>query len=549
MRPCHRSTALTQIAECRLSIPFLVLGAVLAQLTLGCGGGGSSGGSSVTSLDPPPEPEPPGEVPASPFTGHVDQARIRSGAMRFRELFIIGDELFETAFNSLDGVGALRLPDSTAHPTRFSRSPPGGGRFTGPNGQACNACHNVPFGTSAGEASSNVLQDPARAGLPPFNTRNTISLFGSGLIQRLAEEMTEELLLVQDEASASALPGGPPVSRPLAAKGISFGSISASRDGGGVLTIDMSAVEGVSSDLVIRPFGWKGGVPTVRAFVRDAARNELGMEADELVVKTPADGPDPDGDGVEGELSVGDITALTIYVAAQESPTTRERMARLRQMAPPGAEFEAASRRGSSLFSEALCDSCHVRELRILDPIFEEPTLRGGGNYRDEEMDPAATSLDPAAPLRFDLGADGDFPRAERHPAGGLRVPLFGDLKRHFMGSALADSQTSPVVRASGQLLISGEEFTTVAVGIFLTPELWGVGNTGPWLHDGRAATLEEAIRLHGVASPSPPGDPARSEAQDSRDAFEAFSAGNKEDLVTFLRSLILFERPVAEEE
>ncbi|HVR73985.1 MAG TPA: di-heme oxidoredictase family protein, partial [Planctomycetota bacterium] len=96
---------------------------------------------------------------------------------------------------------------------------------------------------------------------------------------------------------------------------------------------------------------------------------------------------------------------------------------------------------------------------------------------------------------------------------------------------------------------ISGGAFGTVAVGVFLTPELWGVGNSGPWLHDGRAGTLEEAISLHGVASPPPPGDPGRSEAQDSRDLFEAFSAGDKVDLVTFLRSLILFELPEAEGE
>ena len=33
-----------------------------------------------------------------------------------------------------------------------------------------------------------------------------------------------------------------------------------------------------------------------------------------------------------------------------------------------------------------------------------------------------------------------------------------------------------------------------IAPDEFLTPELWGVGNTGPWLHDGRAATLDEAV-------------------------------------------------------
>ena len=31
----------------------------------------------------------------------------------------------------------------------------------------------------------------------------------------------------------------------------------------------------------------------------------------------------------------------------------------------------------------------------------------------------------------------------------------------------------------------------------FLTRPLWGVADTGPWLHDGRARTLLEAIQFH----------------------------------------------------
>ncbi|HEX6986936.1 MAG TPA: di-heme oxidoredictase family protein, partial [Planctomycetaceae bacterium] len=36
------------------------------------------------------------------------------------------------------------------------------------------------------------------------------------------------------------------------------------------------------------------------------------------------------------------------------------------------------------------------------------------------------------------------------------------------------------------------------------TPPLWGVADSAPYLHDGRAATLDEAIRLHaGQAEPA----------------------------------------------
>jgi hypothetical protein len=505
------------------------------------GSGRSGGGSEATSLDPPAGPEPPGEAPAFPFVDHVDQAAIAGGRIGFRELFVLGDEIFGAAFNSLDGVGALRLPEGGALPGRFSRLPPGGGRFTGPNAQACEGCHNDPFGTSAGSAASNVLQDPARAGLPPFNARNTISLFGSGMVQRLAEEMTEELLSIRDAALAAALPGGAPVERELRAKGIAFGAIRASRDAAGNTAIDASAVRGVSPDLVVRPFGWKGDVPTLRVFTRGAARNELGIEADELVERDPSGLADPDGDGVEGELSVGDVTAMTVYIAAQETPASLERLARDGLLAPPGQDFSAAADRGRALFEAIGCAECHAPELRLNDPVFEEPTRRGGGGYLDGDLDPATSGYDPERPFRFHLGRQGDLPRPEPHAAGGLRVRLFGDLRRHRMGGGLADPQETPVLTAESRPLVFDGAVVKVDRLEFLTPELWGVGSTGPWLHDGRAASLEEAVLLHG--EDSPPVDPLdRSEAQEARDRFTALGASEREDLVTFLRSLVLFE-------
>jgi len=524
-----------------LSRAFLLL-AVLACGASGCKKGGSSGSSGAGAVAPP------GDQPNFPFLAHVDQGRITRGRIQFGELFFLGDELFAAEFNALDGVGVLALPDGTAFPGRFSRVPPGGGRFTGPNAQACEGCHNSPLPTSAGEAASNVIQDPALSGVGPFNTRNTISLFGSGAIQRLAEEVTEDLLAIRSEAAAAALPGGPAVTRELVSKGLSFGSITATRNVGGDVSFDTSEVEGIDPDLVVRPFGWKGNMTTLRDFVRGAAQNELGMEADELVAKDPMGRSDPDGDDVEGELSVGDVTAMTVYVAAQEIPQSLDRLVRDGLAPPPTSESAALARRGRALFSQIGCADCHVPELRLDDPVFEEPTLRGGGNYTDTEMDPALTFLDPAQPFRFHLVREGDFPRLEPHPSGGARVALFGDLKRHAMGSRLADAQPTAVKGADGrQVEVDGTPLE-VPVNVFLTPELWGAGSTGPWLHDGRAGTLEEAVLLHGDDVPPAPGDPDRSEAQEARDAFAALSAEDRLAVVEFLRTLLLFALPEEEE-
>jgi CxxC motif-containing protein (DUF1111 family) len=70
---------------------------------------------------------------------------------------------------------------------------------------------------------------------------------------------------------------------------------------------------------------------------------------------------------------------------------------------------------------------------------------------------------------------------------------------------------------------------------VFLTENLWGVGSTPPYLHDGRATSLSEAIREHG------------GEAQASRDRFLRLTAREQRDLVRFLKNLVLFKAPEEE--
>lgn len=95
-----------------------------------------------------------------------------------------------------------------------------------------------------------------------------------------------------------------------------------------------------------------------------------------------------------------------------------------------------------------------------------------------------------------------------RSPRG--LIPAYSDLLLHDMGPALADD----VVMG----LASGSEFRT--------QPLWGVVAVGPYLHDGRADTLDEAIRLHG------------GEAEASRAAYEALDDAGRGQILAFLASL-----------
>ncbi len=91
-------------------------------------------------------------------------------------------------------------------------------------------------------------------------------------------------------------------------------------------------------------------------------------------------------------------------------------------------------------------------------------------------------------------------------------VRAYTDLLLHDMGPDLADN------------FIFGDVGDTTQE--FRTQPLWGISDVGPYLPDGRAGTLSEAILLHG------------GEAQLSRNAFTGLSAEDQADLIHFLESL-----------
>ena len=473
---------------------------------------------------------------------HADQEEFYNlvvsghGEEAFELAFEEGDELFETTFNALDGGGA-----NVGNGQRFTRVPradlAGAGqwadhfpeRATGPNGQACNECHRLPFDDGAGDVSGNVIRDPLHsASLGSFIQRNTPHVFAPGAIQVLAEEMTEDLHGDRNDAKALACAFGVGF-KLLSAKGVSFGAITAVRTHSNPcqVTFSTSHVQGVDPDLVIRPFQWKGSVAFVRDFNRGASHNELGMQAVEIT----GDGVDGDGDGVVDEMTIGDQTALAVYLAAQPRPVSSLELNALGLITPPlTADQIAAIGRGFTSFDQIGCDGCHRPLLRADDPVFSEPSQNA--NYRDATFpagqDPIAELVDPAAAVTFDLtedqpdnvielpdGSEVHLGSFEKDSQGRAIVRLFGDLKRHNLGSGLAESIDEVGTGAS----------------TFLTENLWGVGSTAPYMHDGRATTLTEAILEHG------------GEASSSRQTFQNLNTGKKRDVIAFLESLVLFKQ------
>jgi hypothetical protein len=483
----------------------------------------------------------------------------------FNLAFERGDTIFGNTFNAVDGSGVnVGTGERYSHVPRadlkgpqqwFNHTP---ARVTGPNAAGCFECHNIPVEDGAGLPSGNVHRDPTRSGsMGSFIQRNTPHLFASGAIQRLAEEMTDDLRTKVATAIAQCQTVGCTVSVTLTTKGINYGTVVITRgpndppippnnctgtdaipfidpaDCLAGVTANITGLVGISKDLVVRPFQWKGSVAFVRDFNRDASNQEIGMQAVEMA----GEEVDGDFDGVVNELRVGDQTALALYIAGQPRPTTRQELTKLNLL--PTAErvgsAEAASiGRGSTAFGQIGCATCHVPSLTINKAIFSEPSQNP--NFRDKlfpaGQDPLTRALNPATAVKFDLtkdqpdnrvivnGAEVRFGALEKGSASGSGiVRLYGDLKRHNMGPRLAEQVDEVGTGAS----------------VFLTENLWGVGSTPPYLHDGRATTLTEAILEHG------------GEAQASRDAFAALSTASKTDVITFLNNLVLFT--VAEEE
>ncbi|HVR28963.1 MAG TPA: hypothetical protein VMS86_05455, partial [Thermoanaerobaculia bacterium] len=261
--------------------------------TAGTEGGGAASSPPAVELT---------EKPAFPLPAHLESADIAAGRPGHGGLFEAGRLLFHTAFNGLDGVGMAKLPNGeTIH--RFALTPPGG-ILLSPASQSCGGCHNLPFPGGGGASHTHVAQDGDLDGLPPFNVRSTTSLFGNGILQLLAQEITEDLQAARDDAAAAAREApGTAVSRELESKGVSYGAISATADAQGEVRFDLSAVEGVDPDLVVRPIGWKGNITTIRGIVMGAASIGMGMQAEEFVWRSPGGeaNPDLDADGVTRE--------------------------------------------------------------------------------------------------------------------------------------------------------------------------------------------------------------------------------------------------------
>ena len=163
---------------------------------------------------------------------------------------------------------------------------------------------------------------------------------------------------------------------------------------------------------------------------------------------------------------------------------------------------------------------------RRFDDSFASKARKDGYTFNLSELQPVdeagAEGTELSAPLSESL------PRLASNADGSVDVPLFTDFKRHKMGTLLSEPAGEEFRQATD---VEKPTLAGVAEDQFLTRPLWGVADTGPWLHDGRAQSLMEAILLH---------DSPGSDATPVITAFKALPAPSQADVVEFLKVLRL---------
>jgi CxxC motif-containing protein (DUF1111 family) len=187
-------------------------------------------------------------------------------------------------------------------------------------------------------------------------------------------------------------------------------------------------------------FGWKAQEATLEEFVLTACAVELGLEVP---------GRHQEGNPRDGEYQAPGLD-LT-------SEACRDLVAFVRNLPAP-AELPSATDReaeaatsGRATFERIGCAACHVAKLGEVQGIYSDLLLHDLGEELGEIGSYGVTLAEPAADEP--ASKDGSLSGA---PAG---------------GAARREWRTAP---------------------------LWGLRDSAPYLHDGRAETLEQAIALHG---------------------------------------------------
>ena len=418
-----------------------------------------------------------------------------------------GRQLFQRKFTRAQGQGPRTVTDGIGGPIGDPNSIANNGALGAGLADSCALCHGQPRG-SAGFGGDVVTRPDGR---------NAPHLFGLGLQEQLADEITQDLRAIQAEAIATAVDTGNPTQKKLISKRIYYGKITALPDG----SVDTSRVQGVNPDLRVRPFFAQGDTISMREFIVGAFKAEMGLETADPCLLTAIDGgvcTTPAGMVLDGSLDKfeappiddgaddGDLDGVTEEI----DPALVDFMEfyLLNYFKPGSGEQNRWTKNGLENMGKIGCLQCHKQNLKI---------------NADRRIADVETSFDPKkgnfnrlfaeAKTLFDVVDDGEtlpqlLPKKDKF----IVKNIFTDFKRHDLGPNFHEINYDGSVQKE-----------------MMTEPLWGVGSTAPYGHDGRSINLREVILRHG------------GEARKSRNKFVKLNRNRQGEVIKFLESLILF--------
>ena len=468
------------------------------------------------------------------------------------QLIQFGAKLFNARFTVQEGAGRPKSKGTGApisDPSSPLVFPRNFDRISSPDANACSGCHNAPIPGAGGDRVTEVFVLAQRFDHLTFdhsdgittrgavdesgkfvtmenatNDRKTIGMNGSGFIEMLARQMTADL-----QAERDATPPGR--STQLMSKGVSFGILTHNADS----SWETSQVRGLAASsvvsngapptLIIRPLHQAGNVVSIRQFSNNAFNHHHGMQSEERFgINT-----DPDGDGVTNELTVADLTAVSMFQATLAVPG---------RVIPNNPLFERANLVGEAVFDKIGCATCHATLPLTAN---NNPRLPGQPGWIYFEPNPYNPATGPNSPnlqlgptdypvsapaLTVDLTSD-KLPLPRLRARGGVvMVPAYTDLKLHDI-SATSDPKTDPECEPLDQNQPAGSPTFFAGNCKFITRKLWGFYNQGgAFMHHGKFTTAREAVAAH------------NGEALTQRQAFDALPADLQNDVIEFLKSL-----------
>jgi len=461
-------------------------------------------------------------------------------ALDIEALFDHGRDVFAANWTAQEGQGRPLTTGTgapLADPSEPLVFPRNMNRISAMDSNSCAGCHNAPILGGAGDFVTNVFVLGQRFDFATFdsadpiptkgnidengsevrmenigNSRQTVGMFGSGLIEMLARQITADLQAIRDGLAAGE-------SAPLNSKGVSYGTLA--RDGAGNWVI--SGVEGLPApslassgpgdppNLIVRPFHQAGAVISLRQFTNNAMNHHHGIQT----VERFGAGADPDGDGYTDELSIPDVTAATVFQAALNVPG---------RVIPDSPVLREAVSRGEQTFVGIGCASCHVPSLPLDEEgwVFTEPNpfnpagnLRPGDSYESTYGTLTVDLTDKKLP--------GPRPKA-RH--GVVPVWAFTDFKLHDITSGPGDPNVEPLDMHAP----AGSAAFNAGNSRFLTGRLWGARSQMPYYHHGQYTTMREAIEAHA------------GEAAGVKAKWDALTPDGRDDVVEFLKTLQILQ-------